>query len=147
MLISDWSSDVCSSDLLISGDAMTSHEDGLNATANNTATSNGDGHASAGSDEIWGTIGGEYGGDYGNDTIAGDALTVAANTTALANNDALVHAYGGTASAGHDRIIAADAHPVIGVDPEALGERGVEQDGNQDAGAGASAGDRREHGG
>src|SRR3546814_20724640 len=76
-------------DDLISGDAMTSHEDGLNATANNTATSNGDGHASAGSDEIWGTIGGEYGGDYGNDTIAGDALTVAANTTALANNDAI----------------------------------------------------------
>src|SRR3546814_10206868 len=91
---------------------MTSHEDGLNATANNTATSNGDGHASAGSDEIWGTIGGEYGGDYGNDTIAGDALTVAANTTALANNDAIVNAYGGSASAGDDRIFAADGNHV-----------------------------------
>src|SRR3546814_12102466 len=74
---------------------------------------------------MWGTSGGEYGGDYGNDTIAGDALTVAANTTALANNDAIVNAYGGSASAGDDRIFAADGNHVIGGDAVALGDGGV----------------------
>src|SRR3546814_13263713 len=89
---------------------------------------------------MWGTSGGEYGGDYGNDTIAGDALTVAANTTALANNDAIVNAYGGSASAGDDRIFAADGNHVIGGDAVALGDGGVAQADNTAWGAGSSAG-------
>src|SRR3546814_16317480 len=100
---------------------MTSHEDGLNATANNTATSNGDGHASAGSDEIWGTIGGEYGGDYGNDTIAGAALPVAANTTALPNNDAIVNHYGRTPSAGAGPLLPAHGHHETAAAPRGQG--------------------------
>src|SRR3546814_8269159 len=89
---------------------------------------------------MWGTSGGEYGGDYGNDTIAGDALTVAANTTALANNDAIVNAYGGSASAGDDRIFAADGNHVIGGDAVALGDGGVAPADNTAWGAGSSAG-------
>src|SRR3546814_16399334 len=59
---------------LIAGDAMTSGEGGLNATATNTATSNNGGFAAAGNDHIYGVDEITDDGDFGSDTIAGRSV-------------------------------------------------------------------------
>src|SRR3546814_12204601 len=66
-------------DDLLAGDAMASHEEGGDATADNAAVADGaEGtHAHAGDDTISGS--------FGDDTVAGDALAAGDGSEALAN--------------------------------------------------------------
>src|SRR3546814_3402569 len=77
MRISDWSSDVCSSDLIVAGDALTTGQFAI-ADSDNTATATAGSTASAGDDTI--------SAGAGNDSISGDALAMGVGGVANATN-------------------------------------------------------------
>src|SRR3546814_12101148 len=106
MRISDWSSDVCSSDLL-----GTDSESAAKARSHNHA--DGDEGNEAGNDEI-------YAG-WNNDSISGDAQAIA---DGHAESDSVNKAEGTNSEAGNDLILAGGGANVVAGDSQALSGAG-----------------------